>query len=223
MKWKYINKIGLEIESCWLILPKSKLIDEIKEDGSLIYSEGHSNHYLYEITSKPLANMTEIKKFLNVVKTNYCENGINKSMGFHIHISFKKKYCYSLVFSRDFVKYFLEKLKEKFPIEFEKRKNNGYCLARYHTRYFYLDVSSLDRYKAINYNAYDRHGTLEIRIFPMNKVEKLLEYVKFTIETIESFIKEQEKKWNRFQTKLSEKENVERYNLNGVIYVKTRF
>ena len=109
----------------------------------------------------------------------------NDSCGFHVHTGFSPKRPPEIM-SKEFTTYFLGKLKAEYPTEWKKRHGNSYCQT-----FEYDEVEIYrpsDRYRAINYCALSKHGTIEFRFFPMNDPMVLYEYIRFVLRTITEFM-----------------------------------
>ena len=207
-----IKGIGFEIEAemssnviAWL-----KNNGVVKGDGSIALCDKETfcgnankgnlraleyNSYVYkrrEINSK-------VKKFFMLLQEEY-ENGsyhFNKSMGFHIHISFEPQKPTEIL-SAEFRKFFIDKLKATYKDVVSSRGKNSFCkikdreIASAKNKLEFQDelVSGYERYQAINFaTAMSTHGTIEFRIYPSSEPKKMFEYLVFTINTIEEFLK----------------------------------
>jgi|GEM_PF-5949438 len=184
---RYIRAIGLEVETALARTDFTLDYDEfrIKNDGSIYSNKG--------IAKEVTARFPDVKtafRFLDDLDTYIVEEGINKSMGFHIHLSFVDMYIYTLLYSYEFVDLFRARLQMAFP-EVEDRFRNTYCYAYYDRAYFYGRAGN--RYKMINfYRAYSAHRTFEFRIFPSSTVDRLKNYLAFTVATVDYFVSEKE-------------------------------
>jgi hypothetical protein len=195
------GKIGCEIE---LIIERRKVLqlrDMCEETGWVFGGDGsiHCNDSSYEtaeIKSK-VYKIEEIPEMLEFVKKAMTLIKVNSSCGLHFHISFENVINYYKLFNYEFVKFFQEKIKEKFTSEKEKeRLSSRWCQ-------FYRDESHFksikreqlkafhknERYYAINYNAYNLYKTVEFRIFPAtNKVLTFTKYLKMVVNDIDSYL-----------------------------------
>lgn len=222
MKEKLL-KFGFEIEGEFTRGLRTKIADmgigDIKGDGSVqkcyqINGEQlafhkkwkDKEHITSEFASVPFVVPSKLRmnEFFKTLQKEYELGNYhwNESAGFHIHTSFEPKIPMS-IFSLRFSSYFLDKLAEKFPSEFNSRRNNRYCkvkigvadLVRKYSSYG--GHNSFDRYKAINFiPAMQRHGTVEFRIFPANEPKKMKEYLDFTFKTIQDFLETEADKLN---------------------------
>ncbi|MGH9800518.1 MAG: hypothetical protein ACRD82_09155, partial [Blastocatellia bacterium] len=133
-----------------------------------------------EIASKPFSTLGEVEAFLKV----YHPVAVNKSCGFHVHISVKKVINYTKLMSRNFFASFLSaatewgkevKLPESHP--FWDRVKGGSRFAKKEFRPIaQLGILEKDggrsgwmgrdtRRTLLNY-CWAMHGTLECRLFP---------------------------------------------------------
>jgi hypothetical protein len=126
---------------------------------------------------------------------------VNKSCGLHFHVSFKEPIIYFKLASYDFAKLFQDKIVALFRTEDEKYRLHCRFCSLYTNETNFLNVTSKQlssvfrpgepRYRAINYNAYNLHQTIEFRIFaPTTKIEVFKKYVLFLMKTIEDYIKD---------------------------------
>jgi len=124
---------------------------------------------------------------------------VNKSCGLHFHISFKDPIVYFKLASYDFVKFFQDGITALFTTEAERyrlscRFCSLYASEQNFSTYANKQLNSPSRcgesrYKAINFNAYNLHKTIEFRIFaPTVKIEVFKKYVLFLLRTIEEYI-----------------------------------
>jgi hypothetical protein len=140
----------------------------------------------------------------------------NRTMGYHVHISFKNLEDYSKIFCKDFKDRFLESLREKAnkdnDTKFLGRYTNRYCVARYDDVDYFerMRIDRDDRYKAINFIcAYQQHKTIEFRIFPSSKsAEVLTGYTKFLLDFVTDYL--------RKSTKIDKNINAEKEKLKGL-------
>ena len=165
---------------------------EIKNDGSI--TARNSGNTAKELVSgvievnysneNPLRDVNKQLDDLIIMITE-----VNKSMGFHLHISFKDFYCYNLLYSKQFITFFRKKLKAKYKDNeiLQNRFKNNYCSGRYNK----TDFDGIDRirtrYKMINFLAYSRHKTIEFRVFDVNK-DLMKDYIKTTLELVDEFL-----------------------------------
>lgn len=203
MKTK-IKAIGFEIEGEYdsQFLELLRKYGEIKSDGSVHncssygrYGEWCNNLYTKEFASsiiKDDKDQTALEKASTILKEydlayKRKQYHWNESSGFHVHVSFYPANPPEIM-SSDFVRYFINRVKEHFPTEYGQRKSNRYCSTRRITDRTILD--GCDRYKAVNIKpSLAKHGTIEFRIFPANNPKKMLKYLNFTIDSINRFVR----------------------------------
>lgn len=204
---RYVDKVGLEIETAinttdydWDDSPNgiySKLVKKVphcleaKDDGS-IHTTGNHKAYAIEVVSKPLKNSGQILAFMNGLSKYIDIEEVNKSMGFHIHLSFKKHSYYVLLFSKEFADLFRKTAVEKFP-DLAERLTSRYCAESkkdyFLDRFRYENTSHDDRYKAVNVAcSYYERKTIEFRFFRSVEVPKMLEYTKWLIGFVQDYI-----------------------------------
>jgi len=204
---KYIKKIGYEIEGLW-----SNNYDKLtKEIGGEFTYDGSididtvdlevngidaslSEFTEREYRSNPRGSLDRIAKDLEVIKKYFVL--ANYSCGFHVHVSFKSKTIISLLASKHFNDYFVKRIAEMFPEMFALRQTNHYCNPRVRSKrdviYSFLTGAG-DRYKAVNFNAWYKHSTIEFRIFDMN-IDMAFDYIKATVKIIQEYLDEEIKK-----------------------------
>ena len=159
---KRIKKIGVEIEGGW----DRPIPADIYYDGSVdVEGERYG-----EICSPPLS-LSQLERW---IRNNYPDH-VNKTCGFHIHLSFKNSLDYSRLMSKEFYEYFLFQI-EKWAREYGILPNssfwnrlagcNSYCKKRFAAdEQVQLSGKESIRYTHLNY-CFRLHGTLECRLFP---------------------------------------------------------
>ena len=110
----------------------------------------------------------------------------NKTMGMHIHFSFEPKLP-SEIWSIEFVRYFEKQMKRTFPGVHSSRIEGTYC-KRIRNE---VEVSTgVDRYREINFrSAFNKHGTIEFRIFPTTNPKRMRRFLEFTKDRLNGFIR----------------------------------
>ena len=195
-----LYKLGYEIEGEFSqpLIKELKKWGEIKSDGSLSRCSS-SKHLLSrveslaEYASPPLHHkddMAEIRSFFTLLDKAYQnkEFHFNNTCGFHIHLSFTPSKPPEL-FSTQFMEYFRELLKEKQKLVVKRRAANRFCriviaeseLIQEETRYRFVNILP----------AYNKHGTIEFRIFPANKPQIMYRYLIFTLGAVRQFLRRQ--------------------------------
>ena len=171
MSFKFIDKIGLEIEGGW-----DKSRGDLIADGSVhVQDFVTSPKCTGELVSQPFSDIGDAISFV----MNNWPTESTKRCGFHIHVSFKNIAYYSALMERKFFDYFIQKMTEfgeKWdgtnrilnPLFWERLEDkNQFC-----RKIFAPDKQvklkakgTSDRYTQINY-CYSFHKTVECRLFP---------------------------------------------------------
>jgi len=206
-----INKFGLEIEAEMSTELMNKLGDygKIVSDGSLrCCSLADTRKYhnpnprkkldIMEFVSNPIDynenGRKQVKEIFRLFDKYFKEKEFhwNRSMGFHVHISFRPKTPVD-IWSVEFANLFVIKLTKRFPSVFRTRKDNSYCkiiIDEKEMANMNLEANSSERYRFINFvPAWKKHKTIEFRIFPMNKPRIMKQYLGFTFRIINDFLK----------------------------------
>lgn len=199
----HINKVGFEIEGEFSTGLQEALKDYggMTGDGSLRRCGREfpcSNLELAEFRSTPYAETEDIIKFFTLFeklskKRNFLGGSSkyhwNSSCGFHVHVSFTPKVPVE-IWSAEFARYFLKRLRVYFPNELEQRRKIHFCKVVTAEK----DIAQRntgDRYRFINFGpAMYRHGTIEFRIFPAAEPKKMNGYTLFVVESINKFLSE---------------------------------
>lgn len=219
MKTK-IKRFGCEIEGEFAqdLAGALSKFGEMVNDGSIRRSNENDNFLLlYEFVSNVYdynkEGIREANKIFRVIDKYYKNGGFswNKTMGFHIHLSFSPKGA-SDVWSKEFADYFLIKLKEKFKNVVRKRGANFYCKIDTEEKQI---ANGCNRYFFINFTcAMRKHGTIEFRIFPADEPKKMKRYLHFVFKQVEEFLKISDKLLHRlFEVDLDlevDKEHIKR-------------
>lgn len=195
-----IDKIGVEAEIG--TYAKRETIQEkmpyaiVDYDGSIKVNSVPNAH---EIQFKPheLKDLDLLKK--RIIYLGEFLDEINKTMGFHIHLSFKNYLDYTKLLSYEFFKSFISEYKIKFGQQIEKSRLRNFFCKLYNDRRFVSDTSIQlaskykdHRYFAVNYNSYNIHDTIEFRIFPMTQdANRLVEYLDFTINFVSEWLRKE--------------------------------
>ena len=201
-----INKIGMEIEGEFSEELKEKIdllaIGNWTHDGSIsrcmtetgrMLPRGHKKKLIdIEFVSIPFEideeGIEKIKKFFSLLKEYYKKGEFhyNRTMGLHIHVSFTSKLPVE-IWSGAFVEYFRAGLIEKFPEMYRRRLSNStYCKKIENEKEIAFGE---DRYREINFKpAFEKHGTIEFRIFASDSPVRMQRYLFFTIRRIKGFL-----------------------------------
>lgn len=193
-------KIGFEIEGEFDNLAHRWLSTkgEMKGDGSLrsCSSSDHNEdiplavgEYNSPVYSATPTGLKTIKKFFDELDALQKSHRFhfNSTCGFHIHVSFNQ--FPAECFSKQFVNFFLKALKTKQKRVIEKRSDNRFCQLR-------VPASEIEnrnhgeRYRFVNlWPAYQRHGTIEFRIYPTDDPKRMYRYIVFTLGQVRAFLK----------------------------------
>jgi len=172
MKYKYIDKIGIELEGGWREIPPA---GKPYYDGSI---EGIDAPIIGEIASPPIPaeKISELEKWL---RQNY-PHRVNNTCGFHIHISLRNLLFYSQLLTPEFHQFLLQELhkwgeENEIPSShyFWKRLNG----ARYTRKEWraeeqiFATEKTTSRYCQLNF-CFRLHKTVECRIFPQFEKKK---------------------------------------------------
>jgi hypothetical protein len=164
-----VKKFGIELEGGWDTAPRDHRL--YKGDSSVRVP---GSWRVGEIVSPILTTWQEGSDFLLV---NYPDH-TGASCGLHVHMSFADSLgaenAYRVALLADNVAFqtgLLARLSEVAKSlkvtskAFWERLNgeNSYCRPEWSER----NVRASDRYRAVNFCSYNRHGTVEIRVLPM--------------------------------------------------------
>lgn len=175
MKFKFIDKIGLEIEGGWV-----NGRSDLTQDGSLRYDEFTAVSYRDDydartkigelISPRPHATLEEAVNFLN---KNWPDD-MTARCGFHIHFSLKNIRYYGQLMNKDFFDFFMGKMREwatdyccSNPQFWDRIENNNrYSRTSFSPEKQIKATAKGDhRYTHLNY-CFAMHKTIECRLFP---------------------------------------------------------
>lgn len=206
--FKYIDKIGVELEGGWIERPEDLAVDTSVKIPPELFKCDHECHcyvcmpngnacgviHTGEVRSKPYKSWNVLKW----MRDNYPDY-VNHTCGMHIHLSLKSKKAYISLMEPKFYAIFLKEI-EKFA-EINIPKNHffwkrfagaeKYCQRKFHPNKQIGDTrKEATRRTQLNY-CYALHGTLENRLFPMFEdqilaIKCLRWYVKFVEVYLES-------------------------------------
>lgn len=216
-----IAKFGFEIEGEFSENTLDLLRGEgvIKTDGSIHVCRTHvyKTDSDYEFNSNPMKlNVTgrrQTRKIFDILQEAYekKEYHWNKTMGFHIHVSFTPKKPPE-IFSSQFASQFEKLIRTKFSSMVRAREKNQYCR---------IDCSDEniayehDKYTFINFNsAYSEHGTIEFRIFASNNPKTMRRYLSTTLRFVAQFLRKDLSV--DFNAELEDMPHNQEYNLDDV-------
>lgn len=148
--FKYEKAIGIEIE-CFSSqeIPKEELPFWVRatNDGSIRADSGN------EIEFRILAPREKMESRLYTFcqTLNKYEFKVNRTCGLHVHFDFRGREAEDVKKEARKLTKWLKTLKELVP---SSRRTNNYCR---------LNISSTDRYRAVNICSFSEHGSLEVR------------------------------------------------------------
>lgn len=217
-----LDKIGFEIEGEW----GSKFCEKVKTRLPSVF---HGDASITSCRTVKCGSLDRLELNSVPVKVHYVKKGAlkdffdflqfgwekdefhaNRSSGFHVHVSFKE--FPSEIMSSRFYSYFITRYRDKFPKEYEARKDNSFCSVPTSVEKFALDLvkkevrykkefekadkfawREIDRYKAINMRAsWDERETVEFRIFPACEPKRMYDMLLFLINIIDEFLENDE-------------------------------
>jgi len=188
MTFKFIDKVGIEIEGGWNVVPPC---GPVGSDGSVQVSAP----FVGEIRSRPLARYETV---MDYVRNNW-PTATNRTCGFHVHVSLKNEFAYSLLMDKRFYDFFIARITAWATAQPIRNQNfwdrlnglNTYCQKR-----FSPDIQAERTYKdGIRYAhlnfCFLQHGTLECRLFPTFKqadtaVKAVTEFLSIVEEWLEN-------------------------------------
>lgn len=202
-----IKAIGFELEgefspAAYRLLDNGRLGNMVG-DGSLhpcrftaSYSKNHAarlddNEFVSRVFRVGFAHDEEmIEDFFKTLQRLRAakEYHWNKSMGFHVHVSFNRMPME--IWSKPFYDFFYIALASSFRGVLTRRAANRYCRMTAERPNESIAHSNT-RYMGINFEeSYREHGTIEFRIFPAAAPRTLKRYLSFTLSTVEAFIRQ---------------------------------
>jgi hypothetical protein len=186
-------KLGVEVEGYWLIGESFQNVKSVAErwhmgsdeDGSLRFVPGHVG---YEFKTRPGSLGEAISQLVAVYP-----DAVNHYCGMHVHMSFKSPLDIATLATREFYEFFearwhawgrAQQIHPDSQFWPRLRGENQYCRRNltdgpfgYETprggdrsRY---SITDHDRYRMLNFSAWDRHKTVECRLLPMFRDARL--------------------------------------------------
>ena len=179
--------IGFELECSIKRSIADEMLDYIRDAGGHVVDDGSiaSSVGLAKEIRSPVVTLDHLNR-LHAFIHGICSglNKSNKTMGFHVHVSFEDFRPYVMISSKEFFEFFKSRYIKSFTTDRERsRLTNHFCNAE--------EYSPRDRYRMINIiDAWYRHKTIEFRIFPSSsQPSKLMSYIGFTINSIKDYLK----------------------------------
>lgn len=168
--FKYISKVGLELEGGWCDSEKSA---KLVPDGSV-----HANDFEFAtftgemILNPPVATRNELFEFM---EKNWPDE-VTDRCGFHVHTSFQNMAIYARLMDGDFFEHFRNKMQKwgkEYPCKNKKfwerfEDKNQFCKKNFipEQQVLIKQKGTSIRYTQLNY-CYSFHKTIECRLFPM--------------------------------------------------------
>lgn len=202
MARRRILHVGVELEGGWKKRPPTF----IRADGSVnvpigtctcgaCSDQGDTARYVGEVSCVPSTPLQAYRWMLD----NYPDI-VNATCGLHVHVSLDPgDYC--RLMRRKFHNDFIAGLKDwglRYPIKSERfwarlDNKNQFCRVKF-PRPDMAVMGRTERYCAVNFAAYARHKTLEIRVLPMFHQKKVaVAAIKFCVEFIEGWLADKTK------------------------------
>lgn len=190
-KPQIIHRIGVELEGGW------------EEDVRGRYHDGSVNSnladYTGEVQSLPLT-MAEMEDWL----PEHYPDAVDRTCGFHVHISVVNVMFYTMLMNREFVDYLLDRLESwgkrqgiprNHPFWSRIDGKNEYCKREYNPdTQAYATGKHGQRYSVVNF-CYRIHGTLEVRVLPMfSDAGMAISALKVVTRCVESWVTRELKK-----------------------------
>lgn len=173
---RYVNKFGVELEGGWDSPPPDR--ERLRGDGSVVGVSGQ--FFVGECTSRPF---DDLSVGLAWIENNYPDKR-GQSCGLHVHMSFTP-HIKAVSFLADSVEYW-DHLEQELSTWGKQRNvksrhfwarlrgENDMCSVGGRWRApTVLKGGSVDRYRAVNFEALNKHGTVEIRVLPMFQSHRL--------------------------------------------------
>ncbi len=185
---KHVKLFGVELEGGWNEAPP--LSDNYMEDGS-VNVRGEWN--VGEIVSVPMSTLRIGQKF---VAENYpCHVG--GTCGMHVHMSFHNN-DYDIALIADSEEYQTGLFKTFKKLGEQLRVTNSHFWSRLEgennfctTNYAEEGVLDNERYRAVNFCSYPKHGTVEIRVLPMfQSIRLALRFMRRVLSYTEWYLKQ---------------------------------
>jgi len=200
---KNIRSVGVEVEG-GIDLKDKKYLEEFLEKKGVISNYSVGSDGSVQVYSKEFPD-AEIKfwddnkeRFFEVIRVIYSVVKQNNTCGNHLHFKFLDNLkMLSILSYREVWKYFIseyikfaESFDEKKKQKYLSRLENKYCIAKYNENVVISQLLSKtkcsERYRAINLNSYNVHGTIEIRILPyFENVEEAIKSICWLIDIMD--------------------------------------
>ena len=238
MRADRIDKLGLEIE-CGVeikcdkngeitkrLKPDQLTFFKLASDGSIGTNNRRTSEPV-ELVSIPL-NPADVDKAIDEAYKHI--NEINNTMGFHVHMSFKKDEDYWKTTTKKFFTHIVDSAKEEYPEWIKGRFSGKWCVPKITEKEMDIQIKASDkngcRYKALNY-CKGLHNTIEFRFFKATQdKEEAKKWVSWLTDTVEGWLDEndevktfrkqiKEKEADESTTKITVEGTVNTYDKNG--------
>lgn len=168
----HVAKWGVELEGAWDNRPPD--YEECYHDDCSVSARGRFTSG--EMVTPPMSAWGPTKDFM---RRNYPDH-VGASCGMHIHMSFRENTLAisAILDSREYQDKLLAEL-EKFGRKHRIRAEYFWQRVQGRNEYCRLDwapeniISNRERYRVVNFTAYHRHKTIEIRVLPMFRNQTL--------------------------------------------------
>jgi len=192
--FKYIDKVGCELEGAFLNIPDpdNKFLDHVKGEGMSISPEeraiiNEKKLVVGERNSEPYKALLPLRKWVR----KFWPEVVNNSNGFHVHVSFKDPSVRStIVASADFHRTFIEECK-KFVLSPKYRFSKSVIDRAAHNIYGHHYHSTGDRRSGVT--PFADYDTSEFRIFSGDMTAKQANLcLTWLVSFIENYFEEHE-------------------------------
>lgn len=176
---RFYSKVGVEIEGRFF--DRSDVEDSVESNG-LTYNHDSSISDRSTAGAEPLEIQTKAGTVVEQLRqlAQFYPDETDKTCGMHIHVSFLDNGSVSSICSPEFYAYFLARWRvwgETSGLapqsEFFCRLNGENDFCEQNTESDFLNPYNADRYRQLNFKAWDEHKTVECRMLPMFKEARL--------------------------------------------------
>lgn len=185
---EYIDKVGVEVE-CG-VSARAVISGFSQEYDGSIETEGFEK--VEYISDPPHGSAEDLRDKLETLYKFIAD--VNDSMGLHIHTSLQENQYYYYLAEMKFVKLFNTEVRESELYEDYDRlktrdEGNQYCRRINDRKKLKQMLQGSGRYNRINFEAKQKHGTIEFRLFPaMRNAEDVMKAVKIVHDSVHSYL-----------------------------------
>lgn len=210
--FRYIEAVGVELEGGWKRdkFTHPKYAKVVGHDGSV--NVDSKKYQIGEIKSPPMDRIDSLCRFID----KFYPDAVNKSCGFHIHVSLREDGYYSGLMNRSFQKFILKRFtrwgkKHQIPEShsfWERLEGkNSYCKAAFIPDKQVGELNKGEnRYTQFNF-CFGLHGTLEFRMLPQFESAKLAtSATKSFVRWVEAYLSNKKNRQAPIQHKLKQKD-----------------